>query len=76
MEQITVYTTTWCGWCRRLTGMLQDHRINFREVDIDHDPSAAELVATVNNGTVRFRPSSSRTGRRPSTRRSTRCVTG
>jgi mycoredoxin len=50
MEPIIVYATAWCGWCRRLTSALRDVGIAFHEVDIDDDPAAAELVASVNNG--------------------------
>ncbi|MGP3964512.1 glutaredoxin family protein [Nonomuraea sp. 3N208] len=47
---LTVYSTTWCGPCKRLKAQLTREGISFREVDIERDPSAAEFVMSVNNG--------------------------
>ena len=33
--QVTMYTTTWCGYCRRLKRQMEDDGISFREVDVD-----------------------------------------
>jgi mycoredoxin len=46
----TMYTTPWCGYCRRLGGQLQREGITYEVVDIDQDPRAADVVARVNNG--------------------------
>ena len=46
----TMYTTPWCGYCRRLGGQLQREGITYEVVDIDQDPGAADVVARVNNG--------------------------
>ncbi len=56
---ITMYSTTWCGYCRRLKTALKSAGIGFTEVDIEHDPAAAQFVMSVNNGnqtvpTVKF----------------------
>jgi mycoredoxin len=56
---LTVYSTTWCGYCRRLTAQLSRENIPFEVVDIEADPQAAEYVMSVNGGnqtvpTVRF----------------------
>lgn len=48
--QLTVYTTTWCGFCRRLKSQLDREDIVFAEVDIEADPSAADYVMSVNGG--------------------------
>lgn len=48
--QVTMYTTVWCGYCRRLKTMMKAAGISFEEVDIEHDPEAAEFVMTVNRG--------------------------
>ena len=45
-----MYTTTWCGYCKRLKRMMQDDGINFAEVDIETTPGTAEIVERVNNG--------------------------
>jgi mycoredoxin len=47
---VTMYTTTWCGYCKRLKRMMQDDGIAFAEVDIEQVPGAAEIVEKVNNG--------------------------
>ena len=46
----TMYTTTWCGYCRRLKRQLAEEGIEINEVDIDRDPAAAEYVMKVNGG--------------------------
>jgi mycoredoxin len=47
---LTVYSTTWCGPCKRLKSQLKRDGIVFDEIDIEKDPSAAEFVMSVNNG--------------------------
>ncbi|MQA94986.1 MAG: mycoredoxin [Streptosporangiales bacterium] len=48
--QITMYTTPWCGFCRRLKSQLSREGIEIAEVDIEQDPSAADYVMEVNGG--------------------------
>lgn len=69
---ITMYTTKWCGDCRRLKGELKRAGVEYREVDVDEDSSASDFVIRVNNGnrsvpTVVFQDGSSLT--EPSGRR-------
>ena len=47
---LTMYTTTWCGYCRRLKDQLSRAGIPFAEIDIEQDEDAAEVVMRVNNG--------------------------
>lgn len=47
---LTVYTTTWCGYCIRLKRMLAREGIAFDEVNIETDHAAADMVASVNGG--------------------------
>jgi mycoredoxin len=47
---VTMYTTTWCGYCVRLKAGLQAAGIAFREVDIEEDSTAADYVMSVNGG--------------------------
>jgi mycoredoxin len=47
---LTVYSTTWCGYCVRLKKMLDRAGIQYAEVNIEEDPAAAELVENVNGG--------------------------
>lgn len=50
MTSVTLYSTTWCGYCRRLKFQLEDAGINYREIDVDHDPDATAFVIAVNRG--------------------------
>ena len=47
---LTMYTTTWCGYCVRLKAALTGANIAFEEVNIELDESAAEKVMSVNGG--------------------------
>ncbi len=47
---LTVYTTSWCGFCHRLMTVLKSNGIPYDAVDIEHDPAAAEFVSSVNGG--------------------------
>jgi mycoredoxin len=47
---VTMYTTSWCGYCFRLKKVLQKEGVDFAEVDIEHDADAAQFVASVNGG--------------------------
>ncbi len=38
-ETVTMYSTTWCGYCRRLKRQFEDAGIAYREVDVDDDHS-------------------------------------
>lgn len=49
-SQLTMYTTVWCGYCKRLKVAMKASGIAFTEVDIEHDPAAAEYVMKVNGG--------------------------
>jgi mycoredoxin len=56
---ITMYSTTWCGYCRRLKSQLDREGIAYDVVDIEENPAAADFVMSVNGGnqtvpTVRF----------------------
>src|ERR1700746_2814134 len=47
---LTVYTTSWCGFCHRLMTVLESNKIPFDVVDIEQDPAAAAFVGSVNGG--------------------------
>ena len=51
-ERPTVFTTTWCGYCRRLKSQLDRAGIAYVAVDIDHHEDGALLVAEVNDGNL------------------------
>lgn len=48
--QVTMYTTSWCGYCVRLKRHLSSAGIEFAEINIEGDPAAAELVEKANGG--------------------------
>lgn len=47
---VTMYTTTWCGFCKNLKRQLGKAGVEITEVDIERDPEAAQFVETVNGG--------------------------
>lgn len=47
---LTMYSTPWCGYCRRLARQLDREAIAYQVVDIEQDPAAAAYVAQVNGG--------------------------
>jgi len=49
-QPLTMYTTPWCGYCRRLKSQLAREGIEITEVDIEREPDAADYVMTVNGG--------------------------
>jgi mycoredoxin len=56
---ITMYSTSWCGFCHRLKSQLSREGIEYQVIDIEQDPAAAKYVESVNGGnqtvpTLRF----------------------
>ena len=49
-QSLTMYTTPWCAFCRRLKSQLARDGIEMSEVDIEQDPAAADYVMSVNGG--------------------------
>ena len=47
---VTMFSTTWCGYCRRLKSQLDREGIPFTEVDIERDADSARFVEKVNRG--------------------------
>ena len=47
---VTMFTTTWCGYCRRLKSQLEREGIGYTEVNIEREPDSAEFVMSVNGG--------------------------
>ncbi|MFP5334465.1 MAG: mycoredoxin [Actinomycetes bacterium] len=48
--EITMFTTTWCGYCRVLKNALDREGIAYAEVNIEQAADAAEYVMSVNGG--------------------------
>ena len=49
-SMVTMYSTVWCGYCRRLKDQMEREGITYQVIDIEDDPNAAELVMSVNGG--------------------------
>lgn len=43
-----MFSTPWCGYCKRLKLLMKSDGIPFVEVDIDQDPAAEAYVIAVN----------------------------
>ena len=59
MSELTIYSTTWCGYCHRLMSQLDREGIAYTSINIEQDPEAAAFVEGVNGGnqtvpTVKF----------------------
>lgn len=47
---VTMYSTTWCGYCRRLKGQMDREGIAYTEINIEQDPESAAFVEKANGG--------------------------
>jgi mycoredoxin len=45
-----MYSTPWCGFCRRLKTQLAREGVEITEINIEQDPAAADFVMSVNGG--------------------------
>ena len=45
-----MYSTTWCGYCKRLKSQLAELGVSFEEINIEEVPGMAEIVEKVNGG--------------------------
>jgi glutaredoxin 3 len=53
MKRVTVYTTTYCGYCHRAKAILREHGVPYEERDVTHDANKREwLVETTGMRTV------------------------
>ncbi|WP_372699149.1 mycoredoxin [Arthrobacter sp. JSM 101049] len=47
---VTMFTTSWCGYCRNLKKAMDADGIAYREVNIEEVAGTAEIVESVNGG--------------------------
>lgn len=47
---VTMFSTAWCGYCRRLRTQLDSEGIGYTVVDIEEQPETATFVEQVNGG--------------------------
>ncbi len=45
MSKVVLFSTSTCSWCRRAKRYFKDHRVPFKEVDVERDPKAARDIA-------------------------------
>ena len=45
-----MYSTPWCGYCKRLKNQLAELDINFEEINIEEFPDDAQIIEKINNG--------------------------
>ena len=49
-QRIRMYTSTWCGDCRRAKRFLDSWRVPYEEINIEETPGAADFVVEANQG--------------------------
>src|SRR5688572_21834278 len=49
-RSITMYSTPWCGDCRRVKRWFYVHGVSYEEINIDRAPEAAAYVVRLNGG--------------------------
>ena len=47
-----MYSTAWCGYCKRLKSQLADLGVTFEEINIEEVPGTAEIVEKVDRKSV------------------------
>lgn len=52
-QPVTLYTTSWCGYCLRAKALLDRKGVAYHEIDVDTQPSRrAEMMARSRRRTV------------------------
>ncbi len=49
-KTIIMYSTTWCGDCRRSKRWLTENNVPFKDVNIEENEDGMRYVVQVNNG--------------------------
>jgi len=47
---VELYTTRWCGYCRKARAYLDEHGVSYREYDIEKDQEAARRKFQISGG--------------------------
>jgi mycoredoxin len=50
MQNLKMYTTSWCPDCRRAKMFLKERGVTFSEINIEQNPAAEEIVIRANHG--------------------------
>lgn len=48
--RVRVFSTTYCGWCRRAEQLLDHHGIAFEAIDVTDDPQARAFLVEQSGG--------------------------
>jgi len=48
--RVVMYTTPWCGYCRRAKTLLETNGIPFEEIDLDDDPAFRQRLFDLTGG--------------------------
>lgn len=49
---VIVYCTSWCPACRRVRRFFDEHRIDYKEIDINKTPEARDRLRELTGGTL------------------------
>ena len=49
-KEFVMFSTDWCGYCKRLKSQLDEHGITFREINVEQELNYANFVEKVNGG--------------------------
>ncbi len=49
-QEFVMFSTDWCGYCKRLKSQLGEIGITFREINVEQEMEYASFVEEVNGG--------------------------
>lgn len=49
-DRVTMYVTSWCGYCRRLKRQFAEAGISYHEVDVDEHPHHGKKIVRATGG--------------------------
>lgn len=49
-SDFVMFSTNWCGYCKRLKSQLNEAGIEFREINVEEEVQYASFVELVNGG--------------------------
>jgi glutaredoxin 3 len=50
MQKVTIYTTNYCGYCRRAKSLLGQLKIPYTEIDVEGDDAKREWLVEATGG--------------------------
>jgi mycoredoxin len=49
-KEFVMFSTDWCGYCKRLKSQLDENGITFREINVEQEEQYAPFIEKVNGG--------------------------